>query len=145
MKLNFPPYNFRLRKHENRNQIFDTVRKKWLICTPEEWVRQHFIQWLVAEKGYPAANIAIEGGLRLNQLQKRTDIICFKDRSPLLLVECKAPNVAIRQEVFNQLFRYNQEVKAPYLAITNGLTHYFAQLKPDASGIIFLEDLPEFP
>lgn len=144
MKLNFPEYDFRLRKHENRNQIFDEVRKKWLVCTPEEWVRQHAIQWLIQEKGYPASNIAIEGGLKLNKLIKRTDLLCYKDGTPLLLVECKAPSVTLSQEVFNQLFRYNQQVNAPLLGITNGMSHFFARTKPDGKGVNFLNDLPNY-
>lgn len=144
MQLNFPPYAFRLRKHENSNQIFDEVRKKWLVCTPEEWVRQHVIRWLILEKGYPASNIAIEGGLKLNKLLKRTDLICYKNGQPLLLIECKAPSVAINQIVFNQLFKYNQAVNAPLLGVTNGVTHYFARLNSDASGVSFLSELPTY-
>ena len=142
MQLNFPKYDFKLRKHENRNQIFDEVRKKWLVCTPEEWVRQHFIQWLITDKSFPISNIAIEGGLKLYTLQKRTDIICYKNGSPLLLVECKAPYVKIDQAVFDQLFRYNLEVKAPLLAVTNGLFHFFAELND--TSVSFLQTLPTY-
>ena len=144
MQLNFPKYDFKLRKHENRNQIFDEVRKKWLVCTPEEWVRQHLLHWLMVEKNFPAANLAIEGGLKLNQLQKRTDLLCYKDGKPLLLIECKAPSVPISQAVFNQLFRYNQEIGAPLLGVTNGLQHFFASVNTDGQGITFLEDLPSY-
>jgi hypothetical protein len=83
---------------------------------------------LIAVKKYPASNISIEGGLKINQLQKRTDIICYKNGKPYLLVECKAPEVAINQKVFDQLFRYNQEVKAPLIVVTNGLKHVYAQV-----------------
>jgi hypothetical protein len=144
VQLNFPNYAFRLRKHENRNQIFDEVRKKWLVCTPEEWVRQHLIQWLINEKSYPAANLAIEAGLKLNQLKKRTDLVCYKNGQPFLIIECKAPSVPIKQGVFNQLFRYNQKIGAPFLGVTNGLQHFFAAVNADGSGIIFLEELPVY-
>ncbi len=140
--LNLPHYPFKLRKKEGRNEIFDEVRKKWLVCTPEEWVRQHFIHWLINEKRYPASNIAIEGGLKLNQLQKRTDIVCYKNGTPYLLVECKAPSVAINQKTFDQLFRYNQEVQAPLLAVTNGLMHVYAQSNRNEPR--FLKVLPNY-
>lgn len=139
-QLNLPEYPFRLRKRESRNEIFDEVRKKWLVCTPEEWVRQHFVRWLITSKGYLASNIALEGGLKLNQLQKRTDIVCYKSGLPLLLVECKAPSIFINQKTFDQLFRYNQKVNAPYMAVTNGLTHVFA--KQNSNSPIFLPELP---
>jgi hypothetical protein len=141
--LNLPAYPFRLRKKDERREIFDEVRKKWLVCTPEEWVRQHFIQWLIAVKKYPASNISIEGGLKINQLQKRTDIICYGNGKPLLLVECKAPDIKLSQETFNQLFRYNHAINARLLAITNGVTHIFAELnkrgEPEQ-----LSDLPPY-
>ncbi len=141
--LNLPHYPFKLRKNEDRNEIFDEVRKKWLVCTPEEWVRQHFIQWLIHEKKYPPSNIAIEGGLKTNQLQKRTDIICYKQGTPLLLVECKAPSIKLSQETFNQLFRYNSKVQAQLLAVTNGISHIF--VKTDINGKIEqLSSLPNY-
>jgi type I site-specific restriction-modification system R (restriction) subunit len=144
-KLNLPNFEFRLRSLNGRNEIFDAVRKKWLVCTPEEWVRQHFISWLIVEKRFPASNIAIEGGLKLNTLQKRTDIVAFYNGNPLLLVECKAPEVKISQKTFDQLFRYNSEVKAPYISVTNGLAHIFAHFDVATNAFTFLETLPNYP
>ena len=144
LQLNLPTYNFRLREINARHEIFDEVRKKWLVCTPEEWVRQHFVKWLVNEKNYSAVNIAIEGGLKLNTLQKRTDIVAFKEGLPYLLVECKAPEVKISQKTFDQLFRYNLEVKAPFLAVTNGLNHYFAFYNKLENKVSYLETLPNY-
>lgn len=143
MQLNFPEYSFRMRKRDEKHEIFDEVRKKWLVCTPEEWVRQHFVKWLILERNYPASSIAIEGGLKLNRLSKRTDIVVFKDHKPLLLVECKAPGITLSQNVFDQLFRYNLKINAPLLAVTNGLTHVFA-LREDA-GPRFIPELPLYP
>lgn len=143
MQLNFPDYPFKLRNTAGKNEIFDEVRKKWLVCTPEEWVRQHFIKWLITARYYPASSMAIEGGLKVNNLRKRTDILVYKNNNPLLLVECKAPSVAISQTVFDQLFRYNLSVKAPLLAVTNGLTHVFAVIENNSP--LFIEELPTFP
>lgn len=143
-QLNFPEYPFRLRKRENRNEIFDEVRKKWLVCTPEEWVRQHTLKWLIEEKGYPQSNIQIEGGLKLNQLQKRTDILCYKQGKPYLLVECKRPTVPITQKTFDQLFRYNGKINAPLLCVTNGMQHYFARFEQKNAELTYLMALPEY-
>lgn len=144
-KLNLPNYSFKLRKINGRNEIFDETRRKWLVCTPEEWVRQHFIKWLIHEKRFPSSNIAVEGGLVLNQLQKRTDIVAFRNGKPLLLVECKAPQIKITQKTFDQIFRYNLEVNAPFLAVTNGMKHFFAQYRAAENRIVYLEELPEYP
>ena len=143
MQLNFPEYHFNLRKQAGKNEIFDDVRKKWLVCTPEEWVRQHFIQWLIRDRGYPASSIAIEGGLKVNQLRKRTDLVVYKNNRPLLLVECKAPTVALSQAVFDQVFRYNRTINAPCIAVTNGLKHVFALVT--ANDAQFIEELPNYP
>lgn len=142
--LNLPKYNFRLRHKDGRNEIFDETRKKWLVCTPEEWVRQHFIKWLVEEKRYPASNIAIEGGLKLNTLQKRTDVLVYKNGLPLLLVECKAPTVKLSQKTFDQILRYNTEIKAPLVAVTNGLAHIFALINTEKNNLDYLETLPPY-
>ncbi len=140
--LNFPQYSFRFRRHNNQNQIFDEVRKKWMVCTPEEWVRQNFICWLIYEKRYPASNIVIEGGLKLNSLQKRTDVLAYKNGNPWLLVECKAPEIKVSQKTFDQLFRYNSKINAPLLAVTNGITHFFAWQEDFNASPIYLENLP---
>jgi len=142
--LNFPNYNFRLKQVDSKVLIFDAVRKKWLICTPEEWVRQHLICWLIQEKNYPAALIAIESGLKINQLQRRSDVMIYQNNVPFILAECKAPQVKITQEVFDQLFRYNLVIKAPYLLVTNGLTHFFAQTIQEKTTLHPIEDLPKY-
>ena len=143
-ELNLPPHPFRMRQRLERQEIFDKIRKKWLVCTPEEWVRQHVLMWLVNAKKYPASNMGIEGGLKLNKLQKRTDIVAFKNGMPHLLVECKAPSVKITQKTFDQLFRYNVKVKAPLLMVSNGLHHVYAHYEADKNEIEFLKELPDY-
>lgn len=142
VNLNFPDYPIRLRKSDEEIQIFDFVRKKWLVCTPEEWVRQHFIYWLIEEKKTPAALISIESGLKINQLQRRSDVLVYRHQKPFLLAECKAPQVKITQKVFDQVFRYNLKIKADYILVTNGLTHFFACAKNESIRIQPIEELP---
>lgn len=124
--LNFPEkYNFQVKENNSLQYIFDEVRKKWLILTPEEWVRQHFLKYLQEEKKIPKSALLIEKKMELNHQVKRMDILVMKKLEPYLLVECKASEVLITQEVFEQAARYNSEIKAPYLLLTNGLNHFY--------------------
>lgn len=139
--LNLPPYPFKIIDKEGKYYIFDAIRKKELLLTPEEWVRQHFVQYLINEKGISKNHISLEKGLKLNDLQKRTDILVFNENgNPHLLVECKAPNVPITQEVFDQVARYNMVYKLKYLAVTNGLEHYYCEIDHECETYRFLED-----
>lgn len=113
-----------LRKQDNREEIWDIVRKKWLVCTPEEWVRQHAISYLLLCQ-YPPSLISIESGLKTVHRSKRSDALVYKDGKPWLLIECKAPSVAISQKTFNQAFNYNNTLQAPFIYLTNGLQHVF--------------------
>jgi hypothetical protein len=143
--LNLPPYPFKITQKQGGYFIFDELRKKHLVLTPEEWVRQHFIQHLIADKNFPKGLIQIEGGLILNQLQKRTDILIFNtDAEKLVLVECKAPKVKITQNVFDQALRYNSIHQAKWIILTNGLQHVYAKIDTANGNFIFMEDLPEF-
>lgn len=140
--LNLPPYPFKIIDKEGKYYIFDTIRKKELLLTPEEWVRQHFVQYLINEKGISKNHISLEKGLKLNDLQKRTDILVFNENGhPYLLVECKAPSVPITQEVFDQVARYNMVYKLKYVAVTNGLEHYYCEIDHECETYRFLEDL----
>lgn len=142
--LNLPPYPFKLRQKESVVFIFDELRRKDLVLTPEEWVRQHFVQFLVIQKKYPKTLIKLEGGLKLNKLQKRTDILVFdKSGETQILVECKATSVKITQDVFEQAARYNMVHKVKYLVVTNGLQHYFCIMDYEKNSYQFLEELPE--
>ncbi|MCD8432161.1 type I restriction enzyme HsdR N-terminal domain-containing protein [Tenacibaculum finnmarkense genomovar ulcerans] len=144
-KLNLPTYKFRLKSNENKTLIFDNLRKKYLVLTPEEWVRQHFVRFLMEEKKYPATLIAIEKQLIINNLKKRTDIVIFSsDGTPNIIVECKAPKIKIAQDTFDQIARYNLKLNANYLIVTNGLEHYFCQLDKENETYIFLRDIPDY-
>lgn len=114
----------KIRTTDNVLQIWDIIRKKWLIATPEEWVRQHTIGYLLLHK-YPASLIAVESGLTTVHKQKRSDILVYKQNKPFILVECKAPSVKLSQNTFNQAFNYNNTLQASYIYLTNGLQHVF--------------------
>jgi hypothetical protein len=144
-KLNFPAYSFRFKNSENKVAIFDVIRKKFIILTPEEWVRQHTVQFLLEEKKYPKSYINVEKLIKVNDISKRYDIAVFKPNGELfLLVECKAPEVTISQDTFDQIARYNLKLKAEFLMVTNGLNHYFCQMDFENEKYVFLKDLPNF-
>ncbi|KAF2518701.1 type I restriction enzyme HsdR N-terminal domain-containing protein [Flavobacterium salilacus subsp. salilacus] len=144
-KLNFPDYTFRFKNSENKVAIFDEIRKKFIVLTPEEWVRQHVIRLLVDNRQYPKSYINVEKVIKINNLNKRYDIVVFQPNGEIfLLIECKAPNVAISQNTFDQIARYNMTAKAQYMMVTNGLNHYFCQMDYEQGKYIFLHDLPDF-
>ncbi len=144
-KLNFPAYPFRFKNSENKVAIFDEIRKKFIILTPEEWVRQHVVSFLQIDKNYPKSYINVEKLLKINDLNKRYDIVVYQsDGNIFLLVECKAPNIPITQNTFDQIARYNLTLKAKYLMVTNGLNHYFCQMDFENGQYVFLKELPEF-
>lgn len=143
-KLNLPSYPIKLKEEKGKQYIFDSIRKKYLMLTPEEWVRQNFIQFLIQEKKYPEGLISIEKGLKLNELQKRVDALVYKNSDPLVLIEFKAPKVKISQEVFEQIGRYNSIFKVPYLIVSNGLEHYCAKINFKANSFEFLKDIPNY-
>ena len=143
--LNFPTYSFRLKNSENNTHIFDVIRKKFVVLQPEEWVRQHCVQYLIHEKNYPISLINVEKVVLINGLKKRYDIVVFNpDGSLALVVECKAPKVKITQAAFDQIARYNLTLKAPYLMVTNGLNHYFCTMNHNLESFEFLESLPNY-
>ena len=144
-KLNFPKFSFRFKNNENKVSIFDIIRKKFVILQPEEWVRQNCIHYLIDIKKFPISLINVEKELIINNLKKRYDIVVYKpDGSIHLLVECKSPKITINQETFDQIARYNLELKATYLMVTNGLNHYYCQMDFDNSRYIFLKDIPNY-
>ncbi len=143
--LQFPSYSFRLKNKQNKPFIFDLVRKKFVSLTPEEWVRQHVLHYLVLDKKYPLSHINIEKQIILNGLKKRYDIVVFnKDGSIHLLVECKAPQIAISQKTFDQIASYNFKLDASFLMVTNGLAHYYCQILKNEEKYEFLREIPEF-
>lgn len=143
-QLNFPEYSFRFKNSENKPLIFDEIRKKFVVLTPEEWVRQNTIQFLLQEKGYSKNLINVEKQLTLNNTSKRYDIVVFNsDGSVFLIIECKAPSITISQNTFDQIARYNLKLNASYLMVTNGLEHYFCQMDFENQNYLFLRDLPD--
>ena len=144
-KLNLPTYNFKLKSSENKTLIFDKLRKKYLVLTPEEWVRQHFVYFLIDEKKYPVSLIALEKQLTINNRKKRTDILIFnKEGNHDIIVECKAPSIKITQDTFDQIARYNLKLKANYLIVTNGLEHFYCKMDFENETYIFLKDIPDY-
>lgn len=142
-QLDFPAYNFRIKSSENKRQIFDPIRKKFIALTPEEWVRQHVIQFLSKDLNYPKSLINVEREIQLHGTRKRYDIIVFNpDGSIHLIVECKAPVIAITQATFDQIARYNLALDATFLMVTNGLTHYYCQMDFTAQRYVFLKNIP---
>ena len=144
-KLNLPEYTFRVNDLNNQKWIFDPLRKKKVVLTPEEWVRQNFIQFLIQEKHYPEQLIKVEMGFRVNNLIKRSDIIVYDRKGkPSLIVECKAPTVKVSQGVFDQIARYNISLKVDFLVVSNGLEHYCCQINHQKKSYQFLRNIPEF-
>lgn len=143
--LNLPPYPFRITEREGQFFLFDEIRKKTLLITPEEWVRQHFIQYLTLQKKYPKSLVQLEGGLKLNGQSKRSDILVYNSSGQkVLLVECKAPTVKITQAVFDQIARYNIVHRVPLLAVTNGLQHFYCKIDFEKGKYFFVDKLPDY-
>ena len=143
--LNFPKYNFRFKSNENKTLIFDIIRKKFVVLTPEEWVRQHAIHFLISEKKYPVAHINVEKQLQLNDTVKRYDIVVFnKDGSIQIIAECKAPSIKTSQKTFDQIARYNLILKSETLMVTNGLEHFFCKMDFENKKYLFLRNLPSY-
>ncbi len=144
-KLNLPAYDFSYRTEGEMTMVLDVYRKRFVKLTPEEEVRQRFARYLVEEKGYPASLIMTEYSLKLNKLSRRCDILVHKPAGhPVLLVECKAPEVAINQASFDQVARYNLAFKVSYLIVTNGLKHYCCQVDFNTEKISFLGEIPAY-
>ncbi|WP_299156729.1 type I restriction enzyme HsdR N-terminal domain-containing protein [uncultured Christiangramia sp.] len=144
-KLNFPSYSFRFKNNQNKVAVFDDLRKKFIILTPEEWVRQHTVKFLEKEKNYPVSLINVEKQLKIAGLTKRYDVVVFEPEGNIhIIVECKAPKIKITQDTFDQIARYNLSLKANYLMVTNGIEHYFCQMDYEKETYIFLTELPEY-
>ncbi|MCH8535491.1 MAG: type I restriction enzyme HsdR N-terminal domain-containing protein [Flavobacteriaceae bacterium] len=144
-QLNFPNYEFRFKNRENKTAIFSVLRKKFLILTPEEWVRQHCVHFLSKEKAYPLSLLSEERKIVINGITKRYDIVAFEASGEMnLIVECKSPSVKITQTTFDQIARYNMQLDAKYLMITNGLNHYFCSMNQVEKKYDFLSELPNF-
>jgi len=144
-QLNFPKYNFRFKSNENKTLIFDIIRKKFVVLTPEEWVRQHMLHFLISEKKYPNSHINVEKQLQLHDTTKRYDIVVFNSNGSIqIIIECKAAKIKINQQTFDQIAQYNFVLQANYLVVTNGLEHYYCQMDFENEKYIFLQDIPKY-
>lgn len=144
-RLNLPPFEIKLRGTEAQPQIFDILRKKYIALTPEEWVRQHFVHFLVEHKGYPAALMANEIQLKVGEKTLRADSVLYsRDLKPRMIIEYKAPHIPITQKVFDQISIYNMLLHVDYLVVSNGLQHYICKMDYNDKKYLFLEDIPDY-
>ena len=143
-QLNLPIAVLKTKLVEGTTQVFDVVRKKYFKLTPEEWVRQNFIHYLNKEKNYPFGLMGVEKMVKYNSLKTRADIVIYnREGMPSVIVECKAPNVKITQDAFNQISKYNYKLRVKYLVVTNGLQHFCCEMDYENNNITFLEEIPE--
>lgn len=145
LALNLPSYQPKISNREGKPAIFDPIRQKWVTLTPEEWVRQHFVNYLTTEKGFPPALMANEIAISLNNMNRRCDTIVYDSYlHPLLIIEYKAPSVRITDEVFRQIVRYNFVLKVSYLIVSNGLEHFCCRVDMAANTYAFLKEIPTY-
>ena len=144
-QLNLPPYKFRIKKVDEKLQIFDSQRKKYISLTPEEWVRQNFIRYLIEDKHYPAAYLAIEKQISMNGMKKRCDALLYNsDANPIMIIEFKAPGIQITQQTFDQAAVYNSKLQVDFLMISNGLNHYCCKVNTVESNYSFFLEIPTY-
>lgn len=145
MRLNLPEYDFKIKKSDDTYVIYDSLRKRYVALTPEEWVRQNFVQYLVNERKFPIALMANEVSLNQNGIKRRCDtLVANRIGNPFVIVEYKAPQVQVTQETFDQIVRYNMVLHAKYLIVSNGLTHYCCKIDYDSNSYSFLSNIPYY-
>lgn len=145
IRLNFPPIAVKVKTENGRTKIWDGLRRRYVVLTPEEWVRQHFVGYLVGEKGYSAALMANEVRIELNGMSRRCDTVVYRrDLTPQVIIEYKRPDVKITQRVFSQICRYNLVMQVDYLIVSNGLEHYCCRMNYAQQTYEFLDDIPNF-
>ncbi len=145
MELNLPSFDIRLQRDDEGVKIFDRLRKKFIILTPEEWVRQHFVNYLINHKGFPESLMANEIGITLNGTRRRCDTVVFdKHGSPMVIVEYKASSIVISQSTFDQILRYNMVLHARYLIVSKGMNHYCCRIDYDNMSYDFLKEVPDY-
>ena len=144
-KLNLPEYDFRIKKEGEKQYIFDAIRKKFIVLTPEEWVRQNFIQYLKKEKNYPENLMAVEKQIIVNGKQRRFDLLIYlRNGQPHLIAEFKAPNVKITQDAFDQVVRYNMALRVERVIVSNGLQHFACEIDYVKNSFSYLPEIPVF-
>jgi hypothetical protein len=143
IKIDYPEHEFKIKKENNRELIFDEIRKLWLRLTPEEWVRQNFVRYLLLVKNYPSTLVALEKKIVVGEMMKRFDVLVYDSRhQPWLMVECKSMAISLKEEVLSQVLRYNIAVPVQYLVITNGTS--CMAFKKHEMQLVSLNELPEF-
>lgn len=145
-QLNLPPYEINVKMgNDGSKMIFDRLRRKFVALSPEEWVRQHFVSYLIEHKGFPAGLMANEVSLSLNNTSRRSDTVVYDAHAhPLVIVEYKAPTVKITQKTFDQIVRYNMALRSPYLIVSNGMTHYCCAIDYATHSYRFLPEIPQY-
>ena len=145
LSLNLPVFDTKIATRNGKNVIFDVIRRRYVALTPEEWVRQHFVHFLIVHKGYPSSLMANEVLLNLKEKKKRCDTVLYKrDLSARMIVEYKAPYIEITQAVFDQITRYNMVLKVDYLVVSDGMQHYCCRMDYDTQSYSFLSDIPDY-
>lgn len=145
LSLNLPTFDVKVTTRNGKPFIFDTVRQKYVALTPEEWVRQHFVNYLIQEKGYPKELLGNEIAIQLNKTSKRCDTVIYnRFLAPLMIIEYKSPTVTISRAVFDQIARYNMVLKVRYLIVSNGICHYCCKINFDKQNYSFLEEIPQY-
>lgn len=143
--LNLPSYAIKIRKEDDHEQILDVLRRKYVALTPEEWVRQHFIHYLIEHKHYPATLLANEVKLKVGDKVLRADSVLYSTTlQPRMIIEYKAPHISITQKTFDQISTYNLLLHADYLVVSNGIRHYICRMDYEQQKYVFLEDIPEY-
>ena len=145
IRLNLPTFEMKVSGTRQQPKILDVLRRKYVAITPEEWVRQHFVHYLIEHKGYPASLLANEVKLKIGSKTLRADSVLYSTQlSPRMIVEYKAPHIKITQQTFDQIFAYNLLLKADYLVVSNGLSHYCCKQDADSQKYVFFEDIPTY-
>lgn len=145
IRLNLPPFEIKLQGTKQRPMIFDILRKKYIVLTPEEWVRQHFVHFLIEHKNYPTALMANEIQMTVGDKVLRADSILYsRELKPRMIIEYKAPHIPITQKVFDQISTYNLLLHVDYLVISNGIQHYACKMDYEGKKYVFLQDIPDY-
>jgi len=144
-ELNLPQYNFNITGNPGEEMIFDIIRRRFVRLTPEEWVRQNFIRYLVEEGGYPPGLMGVEVAFTMNRMKKRADILIHnREGRPVMIVECKSYDIPLDEKVFDQIVTYNLKLRVPYLVVTNGMINYACRIDPDGSSWEYLMMIPQY-
>jgi predicted type IV restriction endonuclease len=143
--LNLPPAELKLKEQNGKTYIFDRLRKQFVRLTPEEFVRQHFVSFLIEHKGYPSSRMANEVGITLGNVKKRCDTILYDDYlQPLMIIEYKAPSAVISQKTFDQIARYNLALNVPWLIVSNGIQHFCCRMEQEKNEYVYINEIPEY-